>query len=380
MGATGRAAVLGTAAFVAVMLLGYAVWNGDQEAARARRAAPATDLTTSTTALRPTTTVAEPCYGTAVPSETSIQAAVDANPSGTTFCLAGIYKGTVTPKSSQRFLGPATLHGAFLHGGSTDVVLRNLTIDATGQASGIGSGLRWHIEGIDVSRANIGITVNTGTTITGGSTHHNGQYGIVGGPLSDLTVNGTDCSFNNTRRLDPNFDAGCVKIHGHRAGGLGSERITFRNMRVHDNYGPGLWCDWSCRLVTYDGNQIWNNANAGIFFELAFSARITNNQLRDNCMFYPTNSIHYCAEILIAAGTNVKVTGNVVDATRNGIGGKSVARKDLNTVYGLASLCNVQLAENAIRAPGTSSGWVGAPLRGCSTWPWYENGEATTAS
>src|SRR6187431_1984780 len=101
MGATGRAAVLGTAAFVAVMLLGYAVWNGDQEAARARRAAPATDLTTSTTAL-PTTTVAEACYGTAVPSETSIQAAVDANPSGTTFCLAGRYKGTVTPKSSQR--------------------------------------------------------------------------------------------------------------------------------------------------------------------------------------------------------------------------------------------------------------------------------------
>src|SRR6187200_3102734 len=59
---------------------------------------------------------------------------IDAAPSGTTFCLSGTHNWTLTPKSGDRFIGPAVLDGgntttsAFLGGGTASVTLANLEV------------------------------------------------------------------------------------------------------------------------------------------------------------------------------------------------------------------------------------------------------------
>lgn len=330
---------------------------------------PTTTTRATTTTVRPTTTTAAPgvCSGMNVAPGSSVQAAVNAAPTGATLCLSGSYSGVVAPKAGQRLIGPATLAGAIV-GPATDVTVQAITIDGTGQAFGIRGAPRWKLTDVGVTGANIGVGVASGMTIVRGALNSNGQYGFVGGPLSDLTIDGTEVAYNNTHHLDPNWDAGASKIHGlcNMVNGVcqtptPSQRITFRNMRVHDNWGPGLWCDWSCGTVTYDGNEVWSNQGPGIFHEVSFDATITNNRVRDNCLGLAfAGSVWYCAEIYIAEGTNVTVATNIVGATTNGIGGKNVARDDLETPLGRAQLCNVTLAGNWIIAPGTAQGWVGS--------------------
>ena len=51
---------------------------------------------------------------------------------------------------------------------------------------------------------------------------------------------------------------------------------------MHDNDGPGLWCDIECRNVVYENNLVENNQHIGIFHEISFKAVIRNNVVRHN--------------------------------------------------------------------------------------------------
>jgi Right handed beta helix region len=45
-----------------------------------------------------------------------------------------------------------------------------------------------------------------------------------------------------------------------------SDGVTFRSNHVHDNVGPGLWCDINCHNVVYEDNLVERNQGAGIFY------------------------------------------------------------------------------------------------------------------
>ena len=80
---------------------------------------------------------------------------------------------------------------------------------------------------------------------------------------------------NNIYGFDPEWQAGGVKI-------AESAGVTFRSNHVHDNIGPGLWCDIERRNVVYEENLGENNKDIGIFHEISFKAVIRSNVVRHN--------------------------------------------------------------------------------------------------
>ena len=119
-----------------------------------------------------------------------------------------------------------------------------------------------------------GISVGTGTRVRNCDVHHNGQIGI-GGNGNDIRIEGNRIWSNNIYGFDPGWEAGGVKI-------AESDGVTFRGNHVHDNNGPGLWCDIDCRNVVYEDNLVENNQDIGIFHEISFNAVIRKNVVRHN--------------------------------------------------------------------------------------------------
>jgi hypothetical protein len=61
-----------------------------------------------------------------------------------------------------------------------------------------------------------------------------------------------------------------------------SDGVTFRSNHVHDNVGPGRWCDINCHNVVYEDNLVERNQGAGIFYWISFTATIRDNVVRHN--------------------------------------------------------------------------------------------------
>ena len=86
---------------------------------------------------------------------------------------------------------------------------------------------------------------------------------------------------------------------------------------MHENVGPGLWCDIECRNVTYEGNVVERNHDAGIFHEISFKATIRDNAVSHNGI--DDRSWFWGADILIAASQDVQVYRNVVTVSPGGV-------------------------------------------------------------
>ena len=97
-----------------------------------------------------------------------------------------------------------------------------------------------------------------------------------------------------------------------------SDGVTFRGNHVHDNIGPGLWCDIDCRNVVYDGNLVENNQDIGIFHEISFKAVIRNNVVRHNGSGH--RGWFWRAEIGVAASQDVEVKNNTLTVAAGGCG------------------------------------------------------------
>jgi hypothetical protein len=225
-------------------------------------------------------------------------------------------------------------------GTASDVLIRNLTIEKYASVAQRGAiqarhGIRWTIENCEIRlNSGAGIGVGTATQVHGSDIQHNGQLGI-GGVGNDVTIEANDIWGNNTRGFDFRWEAGGVKL-------ALSERVIFRGNHVHENGGPGLWCDIRCRDVLYEGNVVENNADAGIFHEISFKAIVRNNIVRENGA--SDRPWFWGPDILIAASRDVEVYRNVltVHAGRCGIvlidegrrvrGGEEYQTRD-NTVW-----------------------------------------------
>jgi hypothetical protein len=191
---------------------------------------------------------------------------------------------------------------------ASNVLIRNLIIEkyaSVGQKGAIqaqdASG--WVVENCELRlNSAAGIAVGTRSRVRGCNIHHNGQIGITGAGR-DVRVEDNQIWANNIRGFSTGWEAGGVKL-------AVADDVVFRGNHVHDNFGPGLWCDINCRNVLYEGNVIERNQRDGIAHEISFNAVIRNNIIRHNSIADKT--WFWGDEILIAASQDVEVYGNTL--------------------------------------------------------------------
>jgi hypothetical protein len=197
-----------------------------------------------------------------------------------------------------------------------NVVIRNLTVEKyssvaeKGAIQGRGAA-GWTIENCEV-RFNSGAGIGMGSDgrVQGCAVHHNGQIGIVGRG-QDLLIENNRIWANNTRDFDFTWEAGGVKI-------VVSAGVVFRGNHVHDNVGPGLWCDINCRDVVYEGNVVEHNHDAGIFHEISYQAAIRRNVVRHNGFGH--RKWFWGPDVLVAASQDVEVYDNTLTVSAGGCG------------------------------------------------------------
>lgn len=216
-------------------------------------------------------------------------------------------------------LEAAVSPGAFKNGGN-DVTIQNLVIEKfANNAQSQGAIDSREVSGWLVvkvtSRLNHGrgITPGPGRVIDS-SFLHNGQSG-VGGQVRGLVIESSEVAYNNEVGLDPEWEAGGLKLGA-------SESVVLRNNYVHDNDGPGLWADESCRNFIFEGNRVENNTKPGIFHEISYGATIRNNIVLGNG--FGKRSWGWGAGIQVVAsggaGHNaIEIYGNTVTDNYNGI-------------------------------------------------------------
>jgi parallel beta-helix repeat protein len=272
-----------------------------------------------------------PTTGVVIQPGQSIQAAVNANPSGTTFWLkAGTWhQQSVVPKDGMTFAGEA---GAILDGDNTTVkafsgtasrvTIRNLVVQNYNtplQAGAIQgdwtASLHWLVEYCEI-RTNhaAGLYATDSMIARNNYIHHNGQIGILGKGNGALFT-GNEVSYNNTGGNDPDWEAGGMKF-------LYSTGLRFADNYVHDNYGPGIWFDGYNNGNLIEGNRVVHNQDAGIFYEISYNAVIRNNTVTSN----GGNGSIARAGILVSASSGVEVYGNTLSDNSNGVIGLQANR------------------------------------------------------
>ena len=239
---------------------------------------------------------------------------------------------------------------------ASGVSISNLTIEKYGSSAQKGAihaneGTRWTIENCVVHlNSGAGISVGTGTRVHSCDVHHNGQIGVAGNG-NDIRIEGNRIWSNNMYGFDPRWEAGGAKI-------AKSDGVTFRGNHVHDNDGPGLWCDIECRNVVYEDNFVENNQDIGIFHEISFNAVMRRNVVRHNGS--ANRGWFWGADIVVAASQDVEVTGNTLTVApgacgimlidqgrRNDAGGQYKTRN--NTIH-----ANEMTFDGAVCAGGVS--------------------------
>jgi parallel beta-helix repeat protein len=218
------------------------------------------------------------CLGMIVRPGTSIQAAIDASPTGTTFCLkAGTYKPArpLRPKDGQKFIGePGTvIDGRHVvkegfANSAIRVTVRGLVIRNFGVA--IKAGKYWTI-------ANNTLAYNTynGARLTHHGTlrnnhiHHN-VYGGVFGFGDGLLVVGNEIAYNHLR------SGPCTGKF------IKTVNLIVRNNYAHHNSCPVLWSDNNGYRPLFEGNRVTNNSGQAIDCEVSYKCIIRSNTVSNN--------------------------------------------------------------------------------------------------
>jgi hypothetical protein len=210
----------------------------------------------------------------------------------------------------------ATVAAFAFESAAPDVLIKNLTIEKYSSVAQKGAvqgkaAPGWIIENCEVRlNSGGGIVIGAGGRVRSSDVHHNGQIGI-GGQGKDILIENNRIWENNIHGFDFKWEAGGVKV-------VASDGVVFRGNQVHDNNGPGLWCDINCRNVVYEGNLVEHNSDTGIFHEISYKAIIHDNILRHNGFGHRT--WFWGAEIAIAASQDVEVYSNALTVAAGGCG------------------------------------------------------------
>ena len=305
----------------------------------------------------------------------SIQAAVNANPAGTTFFLkAGTYvRQSVIPKSGDTFRGEGAgtiLTGqgvtqfAFTFGQQqpypNDVTITNLVVTQyappfqTGaiQAglSEDGGGARWTLDSLDVSdNGYLGVRVGTHTHLLRSRLVRNASMGY-GGIGDSVLIEGNEIAYNNPTASNMDFEGGGGKL-------VKTRWAVLRNNYSHHNGGVGLWTDIDNRDVLYEGNRVEYNVREGIAHETnGPGCVIRNNVLTGNGQQdVRKNNWLWGAGIGVHASPGVEVYGNTLRDNATGIALIQQARG--SGAYGQYLVQDVYVHDNTIDV-GTTWEWA----------------------
>jgi parallel beta-helix repeat protein len=313
-------------------------------------------------------TVTAAVTGVAVLPGQSIQAAVNANPAGTTFILkAGTHTGqSVIPKSGDVFQGEVgtILDGkgapyAFSKGNApfpSNVTIRGLKITGytppmqsgaiqAGDASGVSGGTTgWVIDGNEVSyNAEYGIRIGNNGQVINNNVHHNMRLNIAGSATNTLVANNEIAFGNYQSALNTNFEAGGTKF-------AYSDGLILRGNYVHDNVGVGLHMDMNNINTTIESNRIDKNGSEGVVIEISYATIIRNNTVTNNGWADPRNRYTYLwnAGIGVHSSQNVEIYGNTVSGNYAGIVGIEQDRSADPAVYGPHIIQNLYVHDNTV--------------------------------
>lgn len=191
---------------------------------------------------------------------------------------------------------------------ASDVTIRNLVIEKYASPNSEGtingsSGDRWMVED-NVVRWNHGSGIRTGDYMVArrNKTLYNGHYGF-NGQGSNVLVEGNEIAYNSTTGVNPFWGAGGSKW-------TRTYRLTVRNNFVHHNRAKGLWTDIDNRETLYEGNVVEDNAMAGIFHEISYSAIIRNNRCSRNGFGIPQKLRG--GGIAVTSSSDVEIYGNTL--------------------------------------------------------------------
>ena len=190
------------------------------------------------------------------------------------------------------------------------------------------AGWNWVIEDNKIGGAPSASGLNQGVVVRGNRIHHNAQYGIVGGPTSNVLIVGNELDHNNTSNSCGGAcaeDAGGSKIVGSTPGTYG---VVWRGNWVHDNTGNGIWSDGNVHDVLYEDNLVEGNSGTGIFHEISWAATIRGNVVRGNATEAMGKSCWWGAQIHVNNSQGVRIVGNRVrsGAGANGASASSTSR------------------------------------------------------
>jgi Right handed beta helix region len=254
------------------------------------------------------------CTGTAIAAGADIQAAINAKPAGTTYCLAAGTWNNVrfVPKAGDKYIGKV---GTILDGKNTtaraidggniaNVTIQNLVIknytagiqDSPLRATGSG----WKVLNNEIANnAGVGMHIATEGLVQYNNIHHNGEMGIGNGGGDNIKILDNEIAFNNYQdKYDCNFECGGLKLWA----------TTDANVSynwAHDNHGPALWADYNNYKTVYSWNKIENNNMMGIHHEISYDASIHDNVITNNGKNIPACNWLWCAGISIAASGGV---------------------------------------------------------------------------
>jgi hypothetical protein len=275
-----------------------------------------------------------PAGAVTVAPGSDLNAAVQAQPAGTTFYLSGGVHtlgtdpyGQVIPKDDDRFIGApgAVLDGQHANlyaftGSATGVRIEHLTIRNFGSAGTTNNegvvnhdaGTGWTITANTVTgNAGAGVFIGSGNTVSSNCLSGNGQYGFSSySPtgITTVTVTGNEITGNNSDDWETR-EPGCGCTGGGKFWDTHGATVT--GNYVHDNRGVGLWADTNNTGFLFSGNYIADNDAEGIFYEISYNAAITDNTfVRNGLVKGPTNpSFPTGAIYLSESGSDSRVPG-----------------------------------------------------------------------
>jgi len=268
--------------------------------------------TASSIAAGPRSAITCPVAAVRIAIGADIQAAVEARPGNTTFCLErGVHKlgGPITPRTGDVFVGE---YGAVLDGSGwtsadqnqgafraqdqnvDNVTIRNLVIRRMPQkgihAFPLASG--WTIEHNEVAENRTGIAAPDRSMVRHNYIHHNTAGGYSAFRAVGTTFEGNEIAHNG----------GEQKI-------VRTRDVVFRNNFVHHNVADGIWYDAENTGSLIEGNRVEDNGREGISYEISGQGVIRTNAVRRNAT----------TGIFISTSKDVEISDNIIEDNLRGI-------------------------------------------------------------
>ncbi len=278
----------------------------------------------------PQATITCPVGSVRITTGASIQAAINASPAGTSFCIAAgthTIAAPIVPKSGNSFVGE---FGAILDGtgwtssdlddgffrsintGVTGVTIKNLVI-RDGPQYGVNAYLSssgWTVTYCEISGNVTGVSVGTAGVISHNYIHHN-----VGVPSSNPAERGGGIVLGGSEGaqiIDNEVAYNGVEQKTNASGGGLNRSIYIAHNWYHHNDGNGIWNDGDGAGTIIEYNTVEDHSNgAGIDVEYSNGVIVRNNIVRRN-----TGG----EGIYITVTKNATITGNTLSDNLFGIG------------------------------------------------------------